>query len=179
MSQGSTFANKIRVGRRIFCVQAGTSQDALRSNVETAKKIDMWALATRGMHTAGQQTARALPSLLSRFKRDRTALRHTFKRCASQMVSQSWARNRGAQAARVTSLPPAQRSAKEQPDGVPPKRSKFPTMATTSETYAESKSRSVRRVRCAGGLEKIRLAFLSQPPKARVCSKYQFASSCC
>ena len=86
----------------------------------------MWALATRGMHTAGQQTARALASLLSRFKRDRTALRHRFKRCASQVVSQCWALNREAWAARATSLPPAQKSAKEQPDGFHQRGRSFP-----------------------------------------------------
>ena len=78
---------------------------------------------------------------------DRTALRHRSQRSASQMVSQCWAWNPGAWAARATSLPPAQRSTKEKPD-VPPKRSKFPKLATTSEANTESKSRKVRRVRC-------------------------------
>ena len=100
VSQGSTFANKIRVGRRISSKLAQVRMHfGVTSRLQ--KKMDMWAPATRGMHTAGQelsellalrkkanndnatrwarikvaplgdvrQTARALPSLLSRFKR--------------------------------------------------------------------------------------------------------------
>ena len=87
------------------CVQIGTIQAARWSNVETAEKGDMWALATRGMHMAGQElsellafrkkanndnatrwvrikvarakrTGRTLPSLMSHSRRDQTALRH-------------------------------------------------------------------------------------------------------
>ena len=114
--QGSTKANKIRVGRRLVSTLA---------QVETAEKDDMRALATRSKHKAGQEPSElrashrkqtmttrhaglaskslhlavqdnppeTLPSLTSRFKRDRIALRHRFKRCASKMVSQAWALN--------------------------------------------------------------------------------------
>ena len=35
-----------------FCVLTGTGRDALRRNAEIARELDMWALATRGMHLA-------------------------------------------------------------------------------------------------------------------------------
>ena len=54
-----------------------------------------------------RQTARILLCLMSRFKRDRTALRHRFERCASHMVSPAWALNPCAWAAGATSLAPA------------------------------------------------------------------------
>ena len=37
-----------------FCAQTGTNQDAHRCSAETARELDMWSLATRGMHEAAQ-----------------------------------------------------------------------------------------------------------------------------
>ena len=43
-----------------ICVQNGTSQAVLRSNVAIAAEGDMWQIATRGMHMAEQELSELL-----------------------------------------------------------------------------------------------------------------------
>ena len=135
MSQGSASANKIRVDfcpnwhnssctseyrrdcRKGSYVRACHKRDAhgWTRAVETLCIAQMantdnatrWARIKVAPLGGARQAARTLPSLMSRFTRDRTALRHRFKRCASKMVSQAWALNPWAWAARVNTIHPA------------------------------------------------------------------------